>query len=178
MTIIHANDPTTQCLSLLYEGKEDVTCHITEASTNSQVTRAIRESQTIMMLGHGNPYGLFSMPDKKGHFNRFLITDRHVEFLRGKTCIGIWCKANQFAERYHLQGLFSGMIISEVQEAEDEKIPATKEEIDKEIWKFASRLRYCIDHYSLEEIPARMKAMDDVRSELTRFNYGNLYYMG
>lgn len=177
MTIIHANDPTTQFLSKLYETREDMTCRITEASTNAQVLHAIREADTIMMLGHGNEYGLFSKPNKNGKYERFLITDRHVEFLRGKTCIGIWCYANQFAKCYGLTGLFTGMIVSELQEAIDLDIPSTIEEIDRENMKYASRLRYCLDKYSLEEVPVRLRALDDVRSELTRFNYGNLYYL-
>lgn len=176
MIIIHANDPSTQFLSLLYETRDDVSCRITESSTNSQVVRALRESDAIMMLGHGNPYGLFSKPNKKGQYERFLITDRHVEFLRSKTCIGIWCYANQFAERYGLHGLFSGMIISELQEAVGLNIFATKEEIDLENVKFALRLKECVENYGLEETPAKMKDLDDVQSELTKFNYGNLYF--
>lgn len=175
MIIIHANDPSTKFLSLLYETRDDVSCRITESSTNSQVVRALREDDTIMMLGHGNPYGLFSKPNKKGQYERFLITDRHVEFLRGKTCIGFWCYANQFAEQYVLQGLFSGMIVSEMQEAIDLNISTTKEEVDKENVKFALRLKECIENYGLEETPARMKDLDDVQSELTYFNYWNLY---
>ena len=178
MTIIHANDPTTQFLSLLYETRDDVTCRITESSTNAHVLRAIREDNVIMMLGHGNEYGLLSKPNRNGKYERFLITDRHVEFLRGKTCIGIWCHADKFAKRYGLTGLFTGMIISELQEAVDHNITTTKEEIDRENAKFASRLRYCIDNYGLKDIPARMQALDDVKSQLTRFNYGKVYSFG
>ncbi len=176
MTVIHANDSTTQFLSLLYEQRRDISMHITEASTNSAVQRAIREGDTVLMLGHGNKYGLFSMPDHDGVYRRFMIDGRYVQFLRDKTCIGIWCYANQFAERYNLHGLFSGMIISELQEAIDNGITATKEEIDVEMVKFTQRLRGCIDHYGLKDTPSRMKELDDVKSELTTFNYSNLYY--
>lgn len=176
MTVIHANDPTTRFLSLLYEVREDLTHHITELGTNSDVVRAIRADRALMMLGHGNEYGLFSKPNKDGRYERFMITDRHVQFLRGRTCIGIWCYANQFAERYGLHGLFSGMIISELQEAIDLGISATKEEINKEMIKFTLRLKDCIERYDLKETPLRMKKLDDVQSELTMFNYSNLYY--
>lgn len=177
MTIIHANDPTTQFLSQIYEQRKDVSAHITETSTNSDVMRAIRGDNTIMMLGHGNEFGLFSKPDKDGKFRRYLITTRHVEFLRGKTCIGIWCFADKFAIQYKLHGLFSGMIISELKEAENEKIVATKDEIDQEMEKFSLRLKDCIERYELKEVPERMKALDDVKSELTVFNYNRLYYL-
>ena len=49
MTVIHANDPTTQFLSLLYEQRRDISMHITEASTNSAVQRAIREDMVTSM---------------------------------------------------------------------------------------------------------------------------------
>ena len=176
MIIIHATDPTTQVLSLLYQQREDVKLCITERNTTSDVQRAIRADDVIMMLGHGNEYGLFSKPDKKGEYKRFLITDRHVQFLRDKTCIGIWCYANKFAEKYGLHGLFSGMIISELQEASDLGIRATKDEIDTEMEKFTIRLKNCIETYELEKIPIRMKELDDVQSALTKFNYSNLYY--
>ncbi len=176
MTVIHANAPTTKFLSYLYERLQDVSARITEASTNSDIQRAIRGDDNIMMLGHGNQYGLFSKPDKNGEYNRFLITDRHVQFLREKTCIGIWCHANKFAERYGLHGLFSGMIISELQEAIDYEIHATKEEIDVEMEKFSLRLNECIDRFGLAEASLRMRDLDDVKSELTIFNYTNLYY--
>lgn len=176
MTIIHANDPTTQVLSILYQQREDVRMLITERNTSSDVQRAIRTDDVIMMLGHGNEYGLFSKPDKKGEYRRFLITDKHVQFLRDRTCIGIWCYANKFAEKYKLHGLFSGMIISELQEAIDLGVPATKDEIDREMEKFTIRLKDCIETYGLEQTPLRMKELDDVQSELTKFNYGELYY--
>ena len=152
---IHANDPTTQFLSLLYKQRRDLSVHITETSTNSAVQRAIREADTVLMLGHGNKFGLFSVPDKDGVYRRY---------------------ANLFAEQYNLQGLFSGMIISELQEAIDNGITTTKEEIDVEMVKFTQRLRDCIDKYGLKDIPMRMKELDDVKSELTTFNYNNLYY--
>ena len=176
MTVIHANDPTTSFLSPLYEQREDMTVHITESSTNGAIQRALLGDDTIMMLGHGNQYGLFSMPDKSGKYNRFLITDKHVQFLRTKTCIGIWCHANLFAEQYGLHGLFSGMIISELQEAIDYNIITTKEEIEHEMEKFTLRLKECIHRFGLKETPDRIKELDDVKSELTSFNYNNLYY--
>lgn len=175
MTVIHANDPTTKVLSCLYQQREDMKTLVTERNSSSDVQRSIRADDVIMMLGHGNEYGLFSKPED-GKYKRFMITDKHVQFLRGKTCIGIWCYANKFAEKYGLRGLFSGMIISELQEAIDLGVSATKEEIDREMEKFAIRLKYCMETYGLEQTPQRMKELDDVQSVLTRFNYSNLYY--
>ena len=178
MTIIHANDLTTKVLSLLYEKRDDISALINEASSNAAVQNAIRGDSVVMMLGHGNEYGLFSKPSKNGRYERFLITDRHVQFLRDKTSIGIWCHADRFAERYGLHGLFSGMIIYEMREAVDWNIHTTEEEIVVETKKFACRLRDCFSRYGLGEIPYRMRELDDVKSELTTFNYSRLFYYG
>ena len=70
------------------------------------------------------------------------------------------------------------MIISELHEAEENNIPATKEEIDAEMEKFVARLKFCIETYGSHDVPARMLELDDVHSPLTEFNYNNLYYYG
>ncbi len=176
MTIIHANDPTTKVLSLLYNTKEYNYLRIDETSTNADVQNIIRSDELVIMLGHGNQYGLFSKPNKNGKYERFLITDRHVQFLRDKTCIGIWCHADKFAEKYGLHGLFSGMIISELQEAIDFHIEATKEEIDSEMVLFTRRLKACLEGYDLKDVPIIMRNLDYQKSELNIFNYSHLYY--
>lgn len=68
------------------------------------------------------------------------------------------------------------MIVSEMHEAINEHITTTQEKIDREMLKFTSRLRDCILKYGLKDTPMRMKVLDDVKSELTQFNYSNLYY--
>jgi hypothetical protein len=178
MVVIHANDPTTRILSQLYKSRNDVTKYISESNTNAEVKNAVRFDTPILMLGHGNQHGLFSKPNKKGVYERFLITDRHVQFLRDKVCIGIWCYANEFAEHYRLKGLFSGMIISEVKEAVNNQIEASKEEIDSEMELFTQRLKYCIEHYELKDVPAKMLELDNIQSQLTQFNYSRLFYYG
>lgn len=178
MLVIHANDPTTRVLSRLYESREDFCLRLDEHSSNAAIIGAVKNTDSVMMLGHGNHFGLLSIPDKKGQYRRHLVDSRHVQFLRRKPCIGIWCYANEFAKQYGLQGLFSGMIISELHEAEENNISATKEEIDTEMEKFVDRLKFCIETYGLHDVPARMLELDDVHSPLTEFNYNNLYYYG
>lgn len=178
MLVIHANDPTTRVLSRLYESREDFCLRLDEHSSNAAIIGAVKNTDSVMMLGHGNHFGLFSISDKKGQYRRHLVDSRHVQFLRRKPCIGIWCYANEFAKQYGLQGLFSGMIISELHEAEENNIPATKEEIDIEMEKFVDRLKFCVKTYGLHDVPVKMLELDDVHSPLTEFNYNHLYYYG
>jgi hypothetical protein len=67
------------------------------------------------MLGHGSPNGLFNV---SGIGEGVMVVDKSlVEELRGKQLIAIWCHANLFIERHSLSALYSGMFISEVNEA-------------------------------------------------------------
>lgn len=45
-----------------------------------------------------------------------------------------------------------------------------------EMERFTRRLNDCINRFGLAETAIRMRSLDDVKSELTIFNYNNLYY--
>jgi hypothetical protein len=176
MVVIHPTDNTTDFLKVIYH-KRAVNVFVNEQNTNSEITHILNhmcyDKERVYMLGHGNEYGLLAKTKKQG---RLIINSKHVEFLRKLECIGIWCNANMFAEKYNLKGLFSGMIISEMDEAYMFGINTTHEELAEENEKFANRLKYCIQKHPLNEVPIRMLELDDKRSQLTTFNYQNLYW--
>lgn len=128
-----------------------------------------------MMLGHGYNRGMYA-PYGGNQFAREIVNGELVYLLREHTCIGIWCYANLFAEHYKLKGLFTGMIISEPQEAYDMHIDIEGEDIFSLNNQFADDIEYCIRHYSLELIPETMKKLQDYHSDLTDFNYSNIFY--
>jgi hypothetical protein len=79
------------------------------------------------MLGHGSPYGLFSIGQFAGE-NGYVIDESMVPLLRDKECIAIWCNADQFMNKHQLYGFYSGMFISEVGEATYCGLPGTEQE--------------------------------------------------
>ena len=96
--------------------------------------------------------------------------------LRKHPVIGIWCHADLFARKEHLHGLFSGMIVSEMKEAQEYGISCSQEDLDRENANLAERLRVLFDHdVPFQEIPSRLAEMDTARTQLTRFNYNNFY---
>lgn len=147
--------------------------------SNSKIRHAIRNADEIWMLGHGNPNGLLSRKNELTlDFNRFLIDSRNVQDLRNKTCIGIWCHANQFAERYGLHGLFSSMVISEQQEALDyfDNYRPTKEECHNCNMTFVFSLKHCLLNYKLWDIPKKMMEMCPDDNPINQFNFNSLNY--
>ena len=182
MLVIHPKDRTTAVLAGLYEGLE------VRLLDNSHPNGVIEHhlyhtsnNERIMLLGHGCAQGLFSRKnDEIDVFDRVIIRHSHARYLRnhGANIVAVWCNANLFAQDEHLHGLFTGMIISEMSEAEMYHIETTQEELDRENIKLVERLRSLLDEgISLEEIPQRMLELDDAHTPLTEFNYKNFYYL-
>ena len=114
MLIIHIiTQEDTRDFSRIYEGLErhhDVQILINPLKGEARHAM-MTEQDTIVLIGHGNEYGLFNH-----NFNGFVVDSNSVQFLRNKNVIGIWCHASTFADRYDLSGFFTSMFISNVDE--------------------------------------------------------------
>lgn len=182
MLVIHPKDKTTAMLSALYEGQEHTL--VDQSFSKSEISHILNHTparERIMLLGHGSDKGLFSRTDDNiNTFDRLLVYHQHAYYLRKHGCniMGIWCHANIFAEAERLHGLFTGMIVTEMDEAQMYGIETSQEELDRENIKFAARLRGLLDEgVALYDIPSRMPELDDCHSPLTEFNYHNFHYL-
>jgi hypothetical protein len=130
--VIHATDPSTDFLKEIYRDKGYTV--INHNPSKKELKDAIKAHGRIMMLGHGVPYGLI------GH-GRLIIDSSYVQILREKLCVGIWCNADQFFNKYKLRGFFTGMFISEVGEAGCNRIETTQDKVTFSNEYFASEYR-------------------------------------
>lgn len=182
MLVIHPKDKTTAMLSALYDGLEaQVVADYRTTKEMGRLLHYVSTQERIMLLGHGSDKGLFfRADDSKDEFDKIIVGHSHAYHLRkhGGNIVAIWCNADQFARAEGLHGLFTGMIVSELNEALLYQVKTTQEELDRENVKLAMRLRTLLDErIPLSEIHKRMLAMDDVQSPLTTFNYNNFYYL-
>lgn len=180
MLVIHPKDKTTAMLSALYEGLEaQVVDDRRSTKEMAHLLHHVSTQERIMLLGHGSDKGLFfRADDSKDEFDKIIVGHPHAYHLRkhGGNMVAVWCNADQFARAEGLHGLFTGMIVSELSEAQLYQIETTQEELDRENVKLAMRLRALLDErIPLCEIPDRMRAMDDAHTPLTMFNYNNFY---
>lgn len=182
MLVVHPKDRTTSLLSILYEGMEANI--ISNKCSNKEMEHLLHHVSTqerIMLLGHGSDKGLFYREDDtKNEFDKIIVGHPHSFHLRkhGGNLIGILCHADKFARAEGLHGLFSGMIISEVQEATAYGIVATQQEILKSNTVMFEHLRRLLDEdIPLCEIPLRIKNMDAEKTSLSVFNYHNFNYI-
>jgi hypothetical protein len=115
--VIHPDDRSTDFLTPIYENIPNKKV-LRGGYTYDEVQQMIEEHDRIIMLGHGSPYGLFSM-GKFMTFGGYIINSNMVSVLENKPeCVFIWCNADMFMNQHPtLKGFYSGMFISEVGEA-------------------------------------------------------------
>jgi len=138
--VIHPDDRSTDFLKPIYSGITDATV-ITGGISKEEVRELIKQHDRIIMLGHGSPNGLFSMNKfiSNEGFLGMIIDNSMLDVLRDKkNNMYIWCHANQFVERHHLNGFYSGMFISEYGEAEVYNVACKQGDVEQSNDLFAS----------------------------------------
>lgn len=162
--VLHKDDRSTDFLKVIYEGYGYPV--MTGDYTERQLVDAIKAHSRIFGLGHGSPSGLFA--------NRFMIDDRFGSLLaEKKDGLYIWCNADAYAARNKLNGLVSGMFISEVGEAAMFGIQATQEEVDASNYAFSRAVRQYLDTGA--DPQTVRQCYTHATCKITEFNSSRLY---
>jgi hypothetical protein len=135
--IIHPDDRSTDFLRPIYQNIKGATV-LTKNISKYRLEKEIKAHDQILMLGHGSPYGLLNLAGIGDGL--YAVGEKQVPLLRNKQCIFIWCNADVFVKRYQLKGLYTGMFISEVREAEFCNVPVDQDTIDTSNSRFADIL--------------------------------------
>jgi len=162
--VIHPQDPTTAFLSIIYADKDYTV--ITHNVSKTDLKIAINGHDRIIMLGHGNHHGMFG-------FGRFVIDSRWVYLLRQKSVVCIWCNADLFVRKYALTGLYTGMIVSDYNEAYLYCLHSfTDKNIEDSNTMFALAMKDAIDGVSLNKV---LPIYSDDDNTIIYFNRQNIY---
>lgn len=177
--IIHPKDHSTDFLKPIYANIQNKTV-ITGGIGKRELDQLIKRYGRILMLGHGSPAGLFSVgrfPNSWG----YIIDDVSAMYLRGKQTMCIWCNADEYVWKNKLRGLFTGMFISELDEAcQCGLVNVSQEMIDESNERFT----YIIGQTITEQINIIYTQLVEGYCELAltnpvaRYNYQRLYYRG
>lgn len=127
--VIHPNDRSTDFLIPIYESIPNKKV-IRNGFSFDDVYDMIRVHERIIILGHGSPFGLFSMGQFLTYDN-YIVNHKMIKVLMDKPDnVYIWCNADMFMNSYpQLKGFYSGMFISEVEEADYMGIFGTDQDI-------------------------------------------------
>ncbi len=162
--VIHPKDNTTDFLSEIYSGNDwDV---INANISHKILKQKIKDSDRIIMLGHGTEYGLIG-------FGRVVIDSKLVYLLREKYCIYIWCNADVFVKKYDLKGFYTGMIISEYEEALMFLSSFKYDDIEKSNILFADSVKKSI--LKDDVLSGMIDNYSSDTNEIILFNKSNLY---
>ena len=147
--VIHPQDISTDFLKIIYEDKKGWTICNRLDITREELYELVKEHDRIIMMGHGCPTGLFNPKNY-----RLLIDNTFVPLFKDKETISIWCNSDKFFKPVGLKGFHTGMIISEVREAQYVlgKTPLNEEETLNNMIAFSTIIKQCID-----EDPKKMK---------------------
>ena len=133
----------------------------------------------IIMMGHGTPSGLLNV----GSFYKnelmsqlYVIDNFFADLLQTKETISIWCHSDQFARQYKLPGFHTGMIISEVSEAQYAlgKTPLNAEETLDNMNLFADVVGKHIDNPNLLEMQKLIRKEYNRDDPVSVFNRKNI----
>lgn len=162
--VIHPKDSTTDFLSVIYSDKDWTV--INKNTSKKILKEQIKTHDRIVMLGHGTKEGLIG-------FDRLVIDSTWVYLLREKICVCIWCNADVFVEKYGLKGFYTGMIISEYEEAIMYCVPTNSFWISESNTDFALAIKNSIDDENMLE---KAKLLYEGNTSVVEFNRNNLYY--
>lgn len=122
-------DRDTAMLEQMWQGIPDVhVFHITQWDEyiEQQVDEAIAsETGTLLLCGHGSPYGLMAPRS----LTEYAVHRMNASTIQAQSIIGIFCHAADFAHNVGLHGLYSGMFISNIEEAMMYCVQTTDDEI-------------------------------------------------
>lgn len=162
--VIHPKDVTTDFLSEIYVDK-DWTVINTDVPVETIEEQIIKHDR-IVMLGHGDLDGLYG-------YGKRVINFTLVPLLIEKQCVCIWCNADLFVERYGLKGFYTGMIISELVEADFCNVYADESEISQSNADFAMAIKKSIDE---KDMLSKATMLYRGSTPVVEYNRKNLYY--
>jgi hypothetical protein len=163
--VIHPKDETTDFLTRIYS-KHDWTVVNTNMPKH-QLKKMIVEYDRIIMLGHGTERGLIGFGDA-------FIDSNYVYLLRDKIGVYIWCNANVFVEKYGLKGFYTGMIISEYEEALYECVNTTYHEIEESNVLFSNAIEESINKPNMLTEVKNLYITENLNRTM-QFNQQNLF---
>ena len=163
--VIHPKDYTTDFLSVIYENENFTVINDMNVSKR-YLKEQIKNHDRIIMLGHGTNQGLLG--------NRaFVIDSDWVYLLREKECVYIWCNADEFVNKYKLKGIYSGMIISEYEEALMYNIESNQTHVDESNKLFTEVIKHNLNNPKIVEA-YKIEYCND-NNPIIMFNRDNFY---
>ena len=174
MIVIHVDSmEDTARLKKAYEGLDDVTLLYNPTKEEVVEELQLNNDPLVMCLGHGTTSGLFGTS-----WLGYVVDRSMADLLKNRKMIGIWCFASSFAERYGLNGYFTSMFISNINEAEGFGfVDNNNDDIFNEINLFCEKINiYLKDGVPMNQWVTDLQATCHKEKDFVKFNYEGMRY--
>lgn len=182
--VVHPDDRTTDFLTPSYQGMGATI--VTKPREMFNLKETMRNHDRIIMMGHGSPSGIF-MPGiigaevtkdgKLETYHEYSINASFVPVLKTKPIVAVWCNADQFVLRHDLHGFYTGMVISELQEANYCSVHGcSQEQLDESDTLFTLALKEAMKIQSPESVRLFKEMYHNPNNPIMVYNRQRIYY--
>jgi predicted RNA-binding protein len=175
--IIHPKDESTDVLKYIYSSENNYTV-INGQISKIDLYKLIQSHFRTIFIGHGTSRGLSNINMFK-YKGEYIIDYKFKNVLeRSNQNIYLWCYADRFVKNNALKGIFTGMFISDLQEAKRYNIANVKKiDIDASNIFFSQTLANCINKnnkmiYNKLILEYALFAKDN---KIAKFNVQNIF---
>jgi hypothetical protein len=183
--VIHPDDRTTDFLDPSYADIQATV--LTTEKDMFNMRENMRQHDRIIMMGHGSPAGLM-MPritihgvdlvgDDLKRYSSYSLGASFVNILKTKPIVAVWCNADKFVVPHDLHGFYTGMVISELCEANYCNVhKCNQRDLTESNTLFTEALAAAIKIPSAESVEVFKKIYHNPNNEIMVYNRQRIYY--
>jgi hypothetical protein len=182
--VIHPDDRSTDFLKPSYADLDATV--LTQRDEFYNLAETMKRHNRIIMMGHGSPNGLF-MPQIEGveedengelfEYSDYSINDTYADILREKRTVCVWCNADKYVVPNDLHGFYTGMVISELCEADYCDVKGCNpKQLEQSSSKFTMGLKEAIKVDGPESLNIFKEIYNNPENPIMVYNRKRLYF--
>jgi len=182
--VIHPDDRSTDFLKPSYADLDATV--LTQNDEFYNLAETMKRHNRIIMMGHGSPNGLF-MPQIEGveedengelfEYSDYAINYTYADILREKRTVCVWCNADKYVVPNDLHGFYTGMVISELCEANYcDVIGCNPKQLEQSSNTFTMGLKEAIKVDGPESINIFKEIYNNPKNPIMGYNRKRIYF--
>jgi len=184
--VIHPDDRTTDFLDPSYADLSATV--LTNQKQMFNLRETMRRHDRIIMMGHGTPFGLL-MPKitiygvdlldevTLRRYRDYVLGSSYVDILKTKPIVAVWCNADQFILQHDLHGFYTGMVISELCEANYCNVnKCDQKDLNESNELFTLALKEAIKIQSPQSVNVFKEIYNNPKNSIMVYNRQRIYY--
>jgi 23S rRNA U2552 (ribose-2'-O)-methylase RlmE/FtsJ len=183
--VVHPDDRTTDFLDPCYA---DLSARVLTSQRDMfNLRENMRQHERIIMMGHGSPgglmmpvgtiYGVDEVDGELKKYSTYNLGASFVDILKTKPIVAVWCNADKFVVPHDLHGIYTGMVISEMCEANYCNVhKCNVRDLEESNTLFTIALKEAIKLQSPDSVRVFKEIYNNPKNEIMNYNRQRFYY--